>query len=325
VTVVGAGAIGAVGGTGLIKAGCDVQFVDLAADHVQAINRQGLAVEDAEGVEVFRAPALLPTDLKGPLEQVVLAVKTQHTEAAMDMLMPHLDDHSVVLSLQNGLNPDVIAARIGSQRTQAAFVNFQSIYVEPGRVRAGRKGSLYVGELDGRITPRIQRLGELLQRARPTTVTDNIYGYLWAKMSYAGLLIASALVDAPVYESIERYPALMQEVCGEVARAARARGIRVERFDFVDPTAMMEGRYDFTEMLADWRARQIPYTGIWRDIVVRKRPTEVGHQMGQIIERAASSGVAMPLNRRMIEMMREIERGDRPLSWENLEELSRAS
>lgn len=320
-TVIGCGAIGSVAAAGLFRAGYDLLLVDADPDHVAAINRGGLLVEEAEQTHRVRAPAITPDRLAGPQELVILAIKSQHTQGALEPLIPHLRADGAVLSLQNGLNPDLISDQIGVERTMAAFVNIQAAYVEPGRVRCGRTGSFYLGEQAGAITPRLRALAAALGQIRPVHMTDNIQGYLWSKMAYAAVLVLSALVDAPVHDTIERYPHLLQAAAGEVAGAAVASGVRLERFDFVDPIAMLENRYDFSEMARDWRAREMGYSGIWRDIVVRRRRTEVPAQLGQVVKMGERAGAAMPITRRLIQVITEIEEGRRPMGWENLNEL----
>jgi 2-dehydropantoate 2-reductase len=62
-------------------------------------------------------------------------------------------------------------------------------------------------------------------------------------------------------------------------------------------------------------------TGIWRDLVVRKRKTEVEAHLGATLELARRRGLAMPLTRRLLELIGEIEAGRRALAWANLDEL----
>ena len=56
-----------------------------------------------------------------------------------------------MLSLQNGLNGDAIAQAVGPERVVLALVDFASDYIEPGMIHYGGRGSVYVGEPDGRI------------------------------------------------------------------------------------------------------------------------------------------------------------------------------
>ena len=103
VTIVGAGAIGGTVGAYLARAGHDVLMVDAAADHVAAMQRDGLEIQAFD--ETFRTPleAATPDGLEGPLELVLLAVKAQHTEDAVARLARLLAVDGTVVSLQNGL------------------------------------------------------------------------------------------------------------------------------------------------------------------------------------------------------------------------------
>src|SRR5438270_865503 len=99
--VYGVGAIGGVVGAGLADAGEDVLLVDIVAEHVQAMNRSGLRIRSATGEQVVRVSAGLPDAVSGTFDLVFLAVKTQHTPAALQSIVPHLGPDSVVVSLQN--------------------------------------------------------------------------------------------------------------------------------------------------------------------------------------------------------------------------------
>ena len=133
----GAGAVGGTLGAYLARAGEDVLLVDIAEDHVDAMNRDGLAIEGP--VECFTQPvrAATPSQVSGTFHRVILAVKAHHTPQAVLALRPHLTDDGSVLSAQNGLNELVIAEAVGAQRTVGCFVNFGADWLGPGTYLAG--------------------------------------------------------------------------------------------------------------------------------------------------------------------------------------------
>jgi 2-dehydropantoate 2-reductase len=106
----------------------------------------------------------------------------------------------------------------------AAAVTTCAHYAGPGRIFFGAVGSIRLGELDGRITPRIQELGDALSAYQPTAVTDNVFGYLWGKLVLGCVYFASALVDADFVDILEcaDYLHLLTTVGGE-AVASRTR------------------------------------------------------------------------------------------------------
>jgi 2-dehydropantoate 2-reductase len=339
ITVVGAGAIGGVTGAALARAGHDVLLVDVAADHVAAVNAAGLTVETPGGGFTARVPALTPGELEGsparPLGLVLLAVKAHHTRAALETVAPRLAPDATVVSLQNGLNEELIATRVGPARTVGCLVNWAADWIAPGRIQHGGSGAFVLGELDGTESPRVQSLAALLDVVAPAGTTDNIWGYKWAKHVYAALLVATALVDAHVYEVVERSPAIQRTLVRLVAEGmavAAATGIRLEAFDEFDPALYRAGadgdevavRRAMAAVAAHYRTHTKTKTGIWRDLAVRKRQTEVGAHLGATLEKAAAHGVATPLTRRLLALIGDLEGSRRAMGWDTLDELARA-
>src|SRR5215210_2762713 len=228
--IVGAGAIGGTIGARLARDGHDVLLCDADAEHVAAINRHGLAIEGPVDQFTADAPAVLPDRLPDGLNAVLLAVKAQHTEAALDAIAPRLARNGFVVSLQNGVNEPLIAARVGEQRTVGAFVNFGADWVAPGRIFLGGRGALYVGELDGRHTERLERLLADLPEAKETA---NILGFLWGKEAYGAMLFATAVSDLSIADALAepRYRSLFVQLAREVLAAAP---VPVEPFDGFD-------------------------------------------------------------------------------------------
>jgi 2-dehydropantoate 2-reductase len=74
-------------------------------------------------------------------------------------------------------------------------------------------------------------------------------------------------------------------------------------------------------LVAVRRRDQKQRSGIWRDLAVRKRRTEVDAHFQPILAMANQHGLAAPLLRRVVEMIHEIENGQRPLALQNLDEL----
>jgi len=336
ITIYGAGAIGGVTGAALARAGHDVLLVDRAEDHVAAMNAHGLTIESREGSVTVPVRAITPGALDHELGLVLLAVKSQDTSAALEVLTPRLAEAGAIVSLQNGLNEELIAEKIGAPRTVGCLVNWAADWVAPGRILHGGHGALVLGELDGRMSDRVQGLAKLLAVVAPTEVTDNVLGYTWAKHVYGALLVATAVVDAHVYEVVERSPAVQQMLVALVVenmRTAEAAGIRLEPFDEYAPADYraaargdLAARQRAMEIIArHYRQHTKTKTGIWRDLVVRRRKTEVGALLGATVAKARTLGLGMPLTERLIAMIEDLELGRRAMSWNNIDELVAAS
>jgi 2-dehydropantoate 2-reductase len=326
VTIIGAGAIGGISGAYMARAGVDVRLVERDDEHVEAIRANGLRID---GLETFSIdiPVLRPHELRGPLELVVIAVKTQHTASALDLVEPYLVPESVILPLQNGISALWIADRIGQARTIPSSITTNNFYTSPGQLTYNRRGTVHVGESDGRITPRVEEIVQLLAHAYDAAASDNVWGFIWSKMVAGSMTFTTALVDAPMGEILtktDRHRRMFARIGSETAAVAHARKVRMEPGDDLDPNGLLPGASEAT-MLAQvdrFAAHaQNVYSGVWRDIKVRKRRTEGDTLIGPVIDEGERQGVAMPLNRAMKQLLAEVEDGKRPQAWENLDEL----
>ena len=303
--VVGAGAIGGTIGARLARDGHDVLLCDADAEHVAAINERGLAIEGPVEQFTARVPAVSPAELPDGLGVVLLAVKAQHTGAALATIAPRLAPDGFVVSLQNGVNEPLIAAEIGEARTVGAFVNFGADYRSPGRIFVGGKGALYVGELDGRESERVAQLVRDLPAAKST---DNILGYLWAKEAYGAMLFATAVSDLSIADALAepRYRTLFVRLAQEVLALAP---VTPESFDGFDPDDVAGS----VDRLVEFNRRSAKtHSGIYRDLAVRKRKAET----------AILDDLEGPLLRRTLELIHQIEDGGRVCEVANLELLA---
>ncbi len=327
----GAGAIGGTLGAYLVRAGQDVTVVDAAADHVDAINRNGLRVTGPIDTFAVRVPAFTPQAVTGLWETIVLATKAHHTAAAVRALAPHLAGDGYVVSAQNGLNELEIAEVVGASRTMGAFVNFGADYLEPGVIHYGGKGAVVVGEIDGSVTSSVTALcGAWSAFDARAIVTSNIWGYLWSKEAYGAMLFATALTNESIAGALAmpEYRPLYIALAREILAVATARGVAPESFDGFDPAAYLTSapvgaaEQSLDALVAHNQRSAKSHSGIWRDLAVRKRPTEVDAQLGIVVALGRDAGVPTPLTTRLVELIHAIERGVRPQSLDVLDALA---
>jgi len=303
--VVGAGAIGGTIGARLARDGHSVLFCDADTAHVAAINSSGLTIEGPVETFTVEAEAVAPEQLPGELHAVLLAVKSQHTDIALATVAPRLAPDGFVVSLQNGINEPQIAGLIGPERTVGAFVNFGADYLEPGRIFVGGRGALYVGELDGRRSGRLEQLVRDLPDAKETA---NIVGFLWAKEAYGAMLFATAVSDLSIADALAepKYRGVFVQLAQEVLAAAP---VPVEPFDGFDADDL-DGSID---RLVEFNRRSAKtHSGIYRDLMVRRRPTE----------KSMLTAIDGPLLQRTLELITEIEEGRRTCEVANLDLLA---
>jgi Asp-tRNA(Asn)/Glu-tRNA(Gln) amidotransferase A subunit family amidase len=224
----------------------------------------------------------------------------------MERIAPLLAEDGFVVSLQNGFNEDVIAGAVGRERAVGAFVNFGADVVAPGRILRGNRAAFMIGELDGTDTPRVRALVDDIADARQTA---NIHGFLWSKEAYGAILFATAVSDLSIADALAepRYRPLYIALAREVLAAATAVP---EPFDGFDP-ADLEGSID--RLVEFNRGSAKTHSGIYRDLAVRHRKTEVDAML------AVLDG---PLVRHTAALIHAIEDGRRTCERANLELLA---
>lgn len=327
ILVWGAGAVGGTIGAHLARAGYDVHLVDRDPAHVAAINEGGLHIEGPLASFGVGVPAMLPEQVDRAYDSILLCTKAQHTAEAADALAPWLSPDGYVASLQNGLNEHVLAERLGAARVIGAFVNFGADYQAPGRILYGGRGAVVVGELDGRSSPRLDRLHQALRSFEPEAITtDDIWAYLWGKLGYGALLFATALTDASIADVLAsgRYRPMLTALAREMMELAALEGVAPRGFNGYAPEAFLGGGDEaasFEAMVAHNRLSAKTHSGIWRDLAVRRRPTEVDAQLGMAVEIARRHGHPMPRTERLIALIHDLEAGRRPLDWSTLDAL----
>ena len=320
VLIWGAGAIGGVLGAFWARAGVPVLLVDTDAAHVAACRTTGLRITGPVDSFTVTLPALTPDELSGVFRRIVLAVKAQATDPATRALAPHLADDGFVLSAQNGLNEHAIGAIVGPARTMGAFVNFGADWQGPGDILFGNRGAVVIGEIDGPLRDRTRTMADLMRLFEPATVlTDDIWSFLWGKLGYGALLFATALSHETMTETFDdpaRIPALIA-LGREVMAVARAEGVVPRGFNGFDPTAFAPGAPEAAARasiaaLADFNRHSAkPRTGVWRDLAIRRRRTEVDPMMTAITAIGRARGVPTPLLDRLVTLIQDIEEGRR--------------
>ncbi|MBV9359558.1 MAG: ketopantoate reductase family protein, partial [Chloroflexi bacterium] len=189
------------------------------------------------------------------------------------------------------------------------------------------RGAFVVGELDGSRSARVQRLRHTLRHFADVDVTDNIWGYLWGKQAYGAMLYATSVSNDGMAEGIDRHRRLVVALAREVLGVAEALDVKPLGFDGFEPEAVASNdpavvNASLDRLVARRRLDQKIHTGIWRDLAVRKRRTEVDAHFAPVLAEGERLGRPTPLLARLVSMIHELEDGRRPLQTSNMDELA---
>lgn len=233
IVVMGAGGVGGYFGARLARSGQPVTIVARGA-HLDAIQRHGLRIRSAvEGEYTVKVETVDRLEGRPPADAVLFCVKSFDTDTALAALRPVVGPDTTVLSLQNGIDSaERIDAALGPGHALGGAAYVFSAIEAPGVVSHRLLGRVALGELDGRVTPRAERLRAAFTQAEvPVELSTDIRRVLWEKYliicAQAGI---TALTRAPigVVRATPETWRLYRVLLDELAAVATAAGIGLE-------------------------------------------------------------------------------------------------
>jgi 2-dehydropantoate 2-reductase len=242
IAILGAGSLGCAMGGVLSEAGHEVWLINRNAAHVAAMLSQGLTLRAAgidRTIKVRAVTHASQVDVsQGELDLLIVLVKSFDTQAAMQAAMHLVSEHTVVLSLQNGLgHEDILGHLVGANKVIAGKTYVGGFVIAPGVVIDGTLGKeTVIGELNGAITDRVQRIANAFTAAGLTTqVSRDIMRTIWDKLLVNAATGAVSAISGLPYGPLYEQTALAQTAIAAVAEGmavASAAGIAIS---FTDP------------------------------------------------------------------------------------------
>jgi 2-dehydropantoate 2-reductase len=329
IVIWGSGAIGGTIGAHLASIGRKIHFVDLDEAHLRKIEVGALRI-DGPGIEFTTGGSVATPDrVEGVFDLILLAVKIQDTEKAARALQPHLATNGTVVSCQNGLASRTVAEIVGRERTLAAAMFLPADLIEPGHITYSGRTSFYIGELDGRVTERLGRVVSIFKDFDAgVKASDDIFGNIWGKMALGLLFGVSALTNetrVEFFSQPDRIP-LISKLVREALSVAKADGHTAHDSDWFRTDVFLDnGRKAIADSLARLVevSRDSPKThsGYWRDLAIRKRPTELPAQFTPMVAIADKHGIPVPLTKHFLALIRDVEADRKEIGTPLIEEL----
>lgn len=287
VAVLGAGAVGCFFGGMLARAGHHVTLIGRPA-HVEVFRKSGLHFEGLKFNEHVPVEASTEAAAVRGARLILFCVKSTDTEQAAAQIAPFLDDDSLVVNLQNGVdNSERIRARV-SRPVIPAVVYVATEMAGPGHLKHHGRGDLVIGSLDGKVS--VEFLEEIKRTfeaaAVPVTISGNVAGELWAKLvvncAYNAL---SAITQLPYGKMIAGagIRETMRDVIEETLAVAKASGVTMA-------PDLLARTYKIAE------AMPTQYSSTAQDLA-RGKPTEIDHLNGYVVRKGEKLGVPTPANR----------------------------
>jgi 2-dehydropantoate 2-reductase len=306
IAVIGAGAVGGFYGARLALAGHDVSFVARGAN-LEAIRSRGLQVRSSLG-DITVSPHVESDPARiGPVDLVIVAVKTYSNAQALPLAAPLVGAGTLVLTLQNGVDSaDEVAAVVGRDPVLGGTTYIASTLVEPGVVEhIGAVRRIVLGEAFGErvITPRVERVRQLFAEADiQAEAAADVRIPLWEKLIFlapiAGLTAAARLSVGPAWAHAEFRDAY-DRASAEVEAVARHEGVNV-------PPDVREQKHRYLD-----KSPGTMRTSMMVDVSAG-RPIELDALLGTIVRRGLAAGIATPVISTLYGVLKPLEHGAPP-------------
>jgi 2-dehydropantoate 2-reductase len=231
--VVGCGGIGGVLAAHLIEQGQAVTVLTSNTMIYEALNANGFRVTGEGSPGTVRGHAEL--ELRPgtpPFDFIFLATQPPQVEDAARKALPYLAEKGAMVTFQNGLCEERIAAIAGPERVLGAVVAWGASMLEPGVYDRTSSGGFVLGRLDGAEDPRLDELSRVLEAVGPTQISANLRGARWSKLAINAAISSLGTVGGDRVGVLMRHRfvrRLCLEIMTETVEVARALGVRLEK------------------------------------------------------------------------------------------------
>ncbi|MSQ71482.1 MAG: ketopantoate reductase family protein [Betaproteobacteria bacterium] len=300
ILVVGCGAIGGIYAAHLSR-GADVVALDTNAEHVAAINREGLRLSGCTEM-VARIPAItVPAAVASRrFDAVIMLVKAMLTESVFRALKPHLSGQPLMVTLQNGMGAAETLERLCDWDVAHGFSMEAGRYLGPGEIRHFIHGEdSWIGPARGTLES-VAWLAEIMSECGiPTIAVADVRGAIWSKFIFNCVmnpLGAIVLGENRARYEVPEVALLVDDMMAEGIRVAQAQGIQL--------------MFDPMHLVKKTRAGELPITKHASSMaldVAAGLDTEIEAITGYMVRTAKALGVAVPVTETVYRLAKGVE------------------
>jgi 2-dehydropantoate 2-reductase len=328
--VIGAGAVGGITAALLKKNGTDVEIVCKYEDYAALVSDTGLEVSGVCGRFIIRIPAYASlSQVREEKDIILLATKATDMMDVVSSAGSILKKNGYLISMQNGICEADIASVIGMNRVIGCVTGWGATMESMGRLNMTSVGDFIIGYPERKSDGLLANLSVVLSSVVPVRVTDNILGHKYSKLiinscittlgAVCGLYLGKMLM-------IRKVRKIFIEIIREAVEVAEKMNIKIEVF---------AGKLDFKKFLSGTD----PYSDLRRHIILifigykyrklkssslqslqRGKLTEIDFLNGFIVRNAELTGVTVPVNVFLVNMIHQIEKKDREVTVANFDD-----
>jgi len=319
IAVIGSGAIGGLV-AGYLKHRKEDVFLVGRRKSVEAIAKDGLHISGTRGNIDVRVDAFHKLDRKADL--VILAMKTQDLEKFLKDNLFYLKD-AIVLTTQNGIQADkILANHIQKDNIISSIVMFGATYLEPNNITHNFEGKWIIGRPFIKNDHRVREVQQVLNNICQVIISDDILAMKWLKVFVNANNCLPAILGKSMQDTFKHLSACKISIAIwkeglELTRRTETRLVSLpdfplERIEKLTAMPIDEAAKIFSGIMINL-SRQPLYGSILQSIQ-RNRPSEIDYINGEFVNLAKGFGLRAPLNKKLVDLVRKVERTKKFLS-----------
>jgi 2-dehydropantoate 2-reductase len=327
VAILGCGSLGGVMAGRLAgRRDIDLTVIDRDPKIADAVNANGLILR--EGNKVWTRPVRLVDNVGNEtFEALIMATKAGSLKEVAESLKRHLAPDGALITVQNGLVALDLIEIVGAERLIPGCVLWGASMEAPGEYKVTNRGSFIIGSVDVSTSPpALSRAQSLLTHVFPVTLSPNIKGVLWSKLAITTTFTTLGAITGFPFGRLSasaEIRRLILRIGRELLAVGRAEGVTF---------APLGGALDIERFLSDSGYSPFIKHLLIRIIGYRNRhdessmldsmrrgfKTEIDFINGRVVQSAHRSGIPVPYNRLAVDLIEQLERGERRPGPENL-------
>jgi 2-dehydropantoate 2-reductase len=328
--VIGAGAVGGITAALMKKSGLNVEIVCKYDDYASLISDEGIKVSGACGAFKIKIPAYSSASgVREKKDIILLATKATDLEEVARLIDPVLKETGFLISMQNGICEDAIASITGKNRLIGCVTGWGATMKSRGELEMTSVGDFIIGYPDKSSDAFLSEVADALSSVVPVKITDNISGHKYSKLiinscitslgAICGLYLGKMLM-------IRKVRNIFIEIIRESVAVAEKMKINIEVFGgrldfkkFIDGNGFFSDlRRHMVLLFIGYKYRKLKSSSL--QSIERGKPSEIEFLNGYIVKHAKLSGVEVPVNIYIVNIIHQIEKGSRDISAANFDD-----
>lgn len=332
IAIMGAGSLGTILGAYLSRKDLDVTLVDVWQEHVDALNTNGAVVKGCVDMKV-PVKACTPDSMEGKFDLFIYLTKQTYNETAIPQMISHCHKDSIICTGQNGIPELAIAEKWPAAQVCGATVGWPATFLGPGVssltcTEEEAMFNFHLGTLEGPTVPWLFEVKTILESMCPVYITEQLMADRWSKVlinaSFSGM---STVMNGSFGDAFDNDQSLqcIVRIGREVVMVCRAMNLELPKIFDIDFNTLYNYKTAEEEEHACQIARKLgtgnPGKASMLQDLEKGRKCEIAFINGVVSSEARKLNVETPYCDAVVQIVSEIENGNRNLSSRNLDDM----